>query len=363
MLCTKNVTVTKIINETNDIQTLTVDGGCGSAVLYKAYFPRVEPGDKVKINVTATQLNLGTGGFDFVMNVEDRKSHSIGEQKGHIIKGRYLPIQHSMLTVESPEQHLEAPYFNQKLNLNGKPILLCELHSMLPVLWGLFEENDKEGNLIAIIDDSAALALPVSNHLQSLKTNSRMATISIGQAFGGDFEAINLVTALQFVMNIDPKATVVVTVGPGGVGTATRYGFSAIRMAEWANIIGKGNGNPIWTPRLSEADKRERHLGLSHHTMTALTEFTYAKSVLTLPVGEQADRYLMESVKKLEQFSHVEVIKVCENLIKEWVERSLSNTGPIHSMGRSFQEDPLYFSGVGTALYYLFEYEKKRAFR
>ncbi|RNA69051.1 DUF3866 family protein [Alteribacter keqinensis] len=354
MLRIETVTVLDVIEETMDIQKLAVDGGGGYAILYAAFFPYVSKGDKVKINVTASDLKLGTGGLDIVSSIEERVSFSVGDTRGHIIKGRYLPTQHSMLTVESPEQK-DQFIFYEKLNLHWKPILLCELHSMLPVVQAMYHHEKQEGKLVAVIDDSAALALPVSGHLQKIKEDRNVTTISIGQAFGGDFEAINLLTALQFAMHHYPEALIVVTVGPGVVGSGTRYGFSGIRMAEWANLIGKSKGVPVWTPRLSESDRRERHQGLSHHTKTALMEFTYAKSVLPVPAGELADRYIKADCRELSSEPHIKVESICERKVKALVEKALAEVSQIRSMGRSYEEDRLFFTGVGTALYWILE--------
>ncbi|UTW69794.1 DUF3866 family protein [Anaerobacillus sp. HL2] len=66
--------------------------------------------------------------------------------------------------------------------------------------------------------------------------------------------------ALQFAKEVLRKADVIlVTLGPGVVGTGTSYGFYGIVQASWANIINSLDGVPVWVPRLSESDKRERH--------------------------------------------------------------------------------------------------------
>ncbi len=341
----------EIVEETEDIQILKTDG-TKEVILFLAFFPPVKRGDLVKINCTATQLKLGTGGYDFVVNVESSHQSCSGNKQGHIIKGRYLPIQHSMLTIESPEQN-RRDFLQKRLDLREKSVLLCELHSMLPALWELYKSRRRNGKLVAIIDDSAALALPVSRHLQRLHQFDDFISISIGQAFGGKVEAINLITALQYAKEKYPEALFVVTVGPGVVGSGTRYGFSGVSQAEWANIIGKFNGVPVWVPRLSGGDTRQRHFGLSHHTKTALTELTYAYSILPMPQGPLSDSSIKNVTEDFSCYEHIHLTLVSEDEILPWLQEVFSDSPAIRSMGRGFDEDRLFFIGVGTALHWM----------
>src|SRR4051794_40880733 len=70
-----------------------------SAINYIALTGNVNTGDQVVINTTARALGLGTGGYDYVIaNLTRPALLFIGP--GHIIKGRYLPSQHAVLTLE-----------------------------------------------------------------------------------------------------------------------------------------------------------------------------------------------------------------------------------------------------------------------
>src|SRR5688500_12636618 len=85
--------------------TARVDGESAPrrAIAYPALTGPVRVGDTVTLNVTATGLNLGTGGADFVMAVEDRElPATFGDPAGdeHIIKLRYTPLQHAVHTPE-----------------------------------------------------------------------------------------------------------------------------------------------------------------------------------------------------------------------------------------------------------------------
>ena len=96
--------VTKVIDilfENEKIQKLRTDKGAERAILYKNISPSVKIGADVVVNVTATELVLGTGGWDIVREVISVRNWSQEEVQGHIMKLRYTPIQHSILAIES----------------------------------------------------------------------------------------------------------------------------------------------------------------------------------------------------------------------------------------------------------------------
>ena len=61
----------------------------------------------------------------------------------------------------------------------------------------------------------------------------------------------------------------VVAQGPGNLGTGTRWGFSGVAAGEAVNAAGVLGGRPVASLRVSGADPRERHRGMSHHSLTA----------------------------------------------------------------------------------------------
>ena len=90
--------------------------------------------------------------------------------------------------------------------------------------------------------------------------------------------------------------------------------------------------------RMSSGDPRERHRGLSHHTTTVL-QLLLRRVTVALPPGEAPEA--------IEAFGH------------EWRELPVDLYGyaasglPARTMGRSLEEDPLFFASAlaaGTAL-------------
>jgi hypothetical protein len=85
--------------------------------------------------------------------------------------------------------------------------------------------------------------------------------------------------------------------GPGVVGTGTALGFSAIEQGQVLDAAHALGGRPIACLRLSFQDSRERHQGVSHHTLTSLRVATRERVRVVVPEmygdqSEQIDRQL-----------------------------------------------------------------------
>jgi hypothetical protein len=152
-------------------------------------------------------------------------------------------------------------------DLDGKPVVACDLHSQLAPVAAAFAEAAPGRRLTYVMTDSAALPLALSDLVVDLVTAGLVAeTITCGQAFGGQREAVNLHSALLLAAG----DAVVVAPGPGVVGTGSRVGFSGLEVAGVVDAVTRLGGLPIVAVRWSGADGRERHRGQSHHTTTSL---------------------------------------------------------------------------------------------
>lgn len=258
------------------------------AINYPALTGPVQPGDRVLLNTVAVELGLGTGGFDFVLAVLDRPLVE-DPAPGHVLKLRYTPLQQPVLTAEAPE----SPYHERLRrfeSLDEMPVVCAELHSQIPAIcaaakWALREGSPAFPCRIAyIMTDGAALPLALSRLVPQLKEKGLLdATITAGQAFGGDYEAVNLYSALAVAKEIAGAQIAVVGQGPGNVGTATELGFSGIEQGTAINAADSLGGVPILAARISFADGRHRHIGLSHHTQTALRRIARAPALVPIP--------------------------------------------------------------------------------
>lgn len=62
------------------------------------------------------------------------------------------------------------------------------------------------------------------------------------------------------------------------------FGFSGMQCADILNAVGVLQGKPIATLRMSNADIRHRHYGISHHCLTAISKATFTPVIIPLPL-------------------------------------------------------------------------------
>src|SRR5690606_9570151 len=93
--------------------------------------------------------------------------------------------------------------------------------------------------------------------------------------------AVAVPSALVLARHVLVADVVMVAMGPGVVGTASRLGTSASEMAGALDAASALGGTPIACVRASSADTRARHRGISHHTLGALE---LARAAVRVPV-------------------------------------------------------------------------------
>lgn len=259
-----------------------VEGTTGRAVNYPGLTGPVLPGDRVVLNTTAVWLGLGTGGYHFVLQVGERLPPDRAGP-GHLMKLRYTPLQ---IRVEAVEEQ-GSPHHERLRDagdLEGMPIVAAELHSQVaPVIAGL-KSGAPTLRVAYIMTDGGALPLAFSRTVRALAAGGLLdGTITAGHAFGGDLEAINPYSALLAARLVLRADVAVVAMGPGVAGTGTRFGFSGLEQGQAINAAGSLGGTPVCVPRLSWGDRRERHQGLSHHTLTVLERVALVPCHVPLP--------------------------------------------------------------------------------
>ena len=229
--------------------------------------PPARIGDRVVVNTTAVDLGLGTGGWHLVhWNLEH---DGFGAAPGHVMKARYTSVQ---LDVDAPGA--------ARVELHGKPVVVCELHSQLAAVAVAFHHVAPAATLTYVMTDHAALPIAISELVAALEQRHLITrTITCGQAFGGDVEAVSIFDALAFA----GTDAIVVAPGPGGVGTGTELGFSALGLGAVIDAAGALGATPIAALRASDADPRGRHRGVSHHSVTMLTIGTQSRVTVAAP--------------------------------------------------------------------------------
>jgi hypothetical protein len=295
----------------------------------------------------AVSLKLGTGGSHFVMA---NLTNPLGEETqrpGHIMKLRYTPLQTAILSVEEEA----SPYRDQILefkSLGGMPVIAGELHSQLAPACGALKKVMPECRIVYIMTDSAALPGSFSQAVQTLKEKGLLdAYITCGQAFGGDLEAVTLHSALAAAKQVLKADVIIVLQGPGNAGTGTQYGYGGIEQGEIINAVYSLGGRAIAVPRISYADPRERHQGISHHTITALGQIALAPCWIAVPkLTAEKDREVLIALDPLADRHHLEII-AADQILSELENDQI----PMRSMGRSSTEDREFFlSAVASGI-------------
>ncbi|WP_298749358.1 DUF3866 family protein [uncultured Serinicoccus sp.] len=244
-------------------------------------------GDRVLLNVTALERGLGTGGYALVVALPDRPDAWPGRaagEPGHLVKGRYAPLQPMVLGVDDPEGEHHATLAHAD-DLEGMPVLATDLHSALPAVLAGVRAQRPRARVAYVMTDGAALPLAWSRTVAGLREAGWLqSTITAGQAFGGDLEAVTVHTALLAARHVVGADLAVVIQGPGNLGTDTRWGFSGVAAGEALNAAAVLGGRPVACLRVSQADARERHRGLSHHSATSFGRVLAHPADLPVPV-------------------------------------------------------------------------------
>ncbi|MBZ4652696.1 MAG: hypothetical protein JG781_30 [Peptococcaceae bacterium] len=322
-----------------------IQGTEAKAYVFPLLTGQLQPNDEVLLNTTAVDLKLGSGGYHFVMGkLQDQQVKYT--TPGHIMKLRYTPLQLKVCAVEEPASPHHALMVRVQ-SLSGTPVICGSLHSMLiPCVCGLVSVNPRL-KIAYVMTDGGALPLALSQAVASLKKNSLLCgTVTIGHAFGGDYEAVNLYSGLLAAKEILKADVIIVLMGPGVVGTSTTWGNTALEVGQIINAVTTLDGVAYCIPRLSFAEKRTRHLGISHHTLTALGKVALGAASIVLPaLNDGQKEIVLTQLKREGMEKHRLIWGRGHDGIRLAYELGLR----MSHMGRSYEEDPLFFlAGAAT---------------
>lgn len=274
MLSIENAIVKSIIHEDECIQLIEVviDKKTETAINYFKQTGRCNINDRILVNTIGVRLGLGTGGYHIVYYVIDSKEKALicyDKKFGHIIKMKYTQIQTRVKAIEEEERYRE--FFISPLNIGAKPVIFASLHSMLPAVVSVIKDKNPNVNITCIYTYGGAMNCQNSFILRELKYKRLIDNvITVGECFGGDYEAINIYTALIFSFKGLSSDLAIVCCGPGIAGTSTYYGFSSLDLIHPIYASKVLGCNMIVVPRISLKDMRKRHYGISMHTIAIL---------------------------------------------------------------------------------------------
>ena len=327
-----------------------VDGRSEVRVLaYPGVTGPLAVGDVVWVTVTALALSLGTGGYALVAAPSGPLADPTGP--GHLVKARYSPLQVAVQGADeqgSPHHDVLQADFS----LGGTPVVVADLHSALPAIVAGVLADRPAAKIVYVMTDGGALPFGFSRTVPALG-GRLFGTVTCGQAFGGEIECVSLHSALQAAWMVLGADVVVVSQGPGNLGTGTTWGFSGVAAGEAVNAVSVLGGRPVGALRLSDADPRPRHRGVSHHSLTAFGRVALRPADLVVPAGLPGDlgdlvTEQLAPLRELHTVVDVPVDGLAEALAG--VDAALRTGGAsLSTMGRGVEQDRWYFLAAAAA--------------
>jgi Protein of unknown function (DUF3866) len=322
------------------------------ALAYTDLTPAPTVGDRVLLNVAALDHGLGTGGYALVvavLNPAGRVTAQPPRPAGHLVKARYLPLQ--VMVAGADEQGSEHhELLRDADSLDGMPVVVADLHSALAPA-ALAIAYDRPGTrVVYLMTDQGALPLAFSRTVAALRSAGLLAgSVTVGQSFGGDLEAVTVHSGLLAARLALQADLVIVSQGPGNLGTGTRWGFSGVSAGEAVNATAVLGGRPVGSLRISAADPRARHRGVSHHSLTAYGRVALRPCDIAVPdfTTEPDLIDLVDPVRNAlaglpgHQLVPVDLTGLRDVLVASPVLLS--------SMGRGLADDPGYFLAAAAA--------------
>ncbi|WP_174551848.1 DUF3866 family protein [Herbidospora mongoliensis] len=321
-----------------EIEVAVEDGTRCRALAYPPLVGRPEPGDTVLLNTTALAMGLGTGGYAMVVAIPDRLPQD-PSGPGHLVKARYTPLQATVLGADEQDSPHHA-VLRDADSLDGMPVVVADLHSALPaILCGLYLERPS-ARVAYVMLDGGALPAWFSMACAKLREIGWLTgVVTVGQSFGGDLEAVTTHTGLLAARHVLGADLAVVAQGPGNLGTGTKWGFSGVSSGEAINAAAVLNGRPVGALRVSEGDLRERHIGVSHHSLTSYGRVALAPADIVVPELGGAFGTKVETQAAVLGERH-NLVKVKVDGLYEALQASPVG---LSTMGRKLDQDLAYF--------------------
>jgi hypothetical protein len=316
--------------------TIEVDGGPRPAWADTALLGEMRSGDEVVVNTAARDLGLGSGGFD-VVHVNLTRGLEGGAPDGaHVIKLNYTSLQHPIEPVELPVcfSDRDGTKGTPERHERAMPVLVLPLHGHLaPAAWAATQVAP--GLKLGYVQSGGG-ALPgsFSRDVAMLRECGLLCGhVTAAPTYGGQREALSVAGALDAAAGELGWDAALVGPGPGIIGSATDLGHGGMAALDNAHAALSLGLPTLLSPRLSESDPRERHRGVSHHTLTVL-EMLLGGVTVPLPAGaSEPASQLADATKGLHQLHEV----------RPDLDGYAASGLPATTMGRSIEQDKLFF--------------------
>jgi hypothetical protein len=163
--------------------------------------------------------------------------------------------------------------------------------------------------------------------------------ITAAPTYGGEHEAISVAGALDAAAGKLGWDAIVAGPGPGIIGSDTRLGHGGIAALDTAHASLALGLPTLLSPRLSSADPRERHRPVSHHTLTVL-QMLLAPVEVVAPSAEPVPIAILATAAG---WRHR--LGEAPADLAGYAASGLS----VRTMGRTIEQDPLFFSAALAA--------------
>jgi hypothetical protein len=325
-----------------DPLTVEIDGERRPAWADTTLLGEMRKGDEVVVNVAAVELGLGSGGFDVVHVNLTRGLDAPPAGDEHVIKLNYTSLQHAVDPIEAADTGLRRLSPPMGAKVAAPAVLVLPLHGQLaPAAWAL-AQTGSELEVGYVQTGGGALPGSLSRDVAELRERGLLAGhITAAPAYGGEHEAISVSGALDAARRLGWDVALIGP-GPGIIGSDSEFGHGGMAALDSAHAALSLGMPTMLSPRLSSADRRVRHAGLSHHTYTVL-ELLLAPVEVAVPEGEAG------IAAALEEAPGGHRLRPAPADLEGYSAAGL----PRRTMDRDLEEDPLFFAAplaAGAAL-------------
>ncbi len=305
----------------------------------------VAVGDDVVVNTTAVELGLGTGGWHVVhWNLARREWSEPGawsrhEAAVHEPAGRRR--QHRGALARARRRRLDRRHAGRRRRAAQparRPIAVA------------FKQRRPDARLVYVMTDGAALPLALSDLVAELRRRELVdATITCGHAFGGDYEAVSVYSALAVARQIARRRR-----GRRRDGTRHRRHRDPARLQRHRGRPRARRRRRARTARRSRAcasrspTRATRHRGVSHHSITTLTVATRSSRARPGPRRSAASR---GAAPRRPRRRRASTAATRSSTSRRSASSTLLAARGLHvvSMGRPAADDPVLFELAAAA--------------
>jgi hypothetical protein len=266
-----------------------------------------------------------------------------------------------------PEGHKQA---SAELELPlERPVGVLALHGQLAAVAWAFAQAQPELKLGFVQTPGGALPGGRSRVVRELRERGLLAGhLTAGAAYGGEGEAIATAGAIHHGLRTLGWDAAVCGPGPGIVGSSSPLGHGGMHALDSAHTALALGAQALLVARMSSADGRERHRGISHHTLTVL-DLLLEPVTVALPAGIRSPvgadlraglgSVFARSAGRGKPQLELEVERPARMAHHDWRHAVVDMPGylasglPAKTMGRGLVEDPLFFAAAlsgGTVL-------------